>query len=113
MNHVTLNAVPTLDELLANPIKTASLPPEAAKVLLAGVAGLLPMLIAQASRPVEQPNAVQTPLKWISVEEAASRFGVTPRWLYKHKHQLPSSSPSRKVLLFDEMKLAKWFAAQK
>ncbi len=47
--------------------------------------------------------------RWLTAEEAARIFPVTPRWLYRHKKQLPHSQPSRKKLLFPEDKLRSWF----
>jgi hypothetical protein len=51
--------------------------------------------------------------KYLTVSEAAERFHVTPQWLYRHKKQLPHSQPSRKVLLFPEAAVQKWFASRK
>ncbi|MDH5641719.1 MAG: helix-turn-helix domain-containing protein [Nitrospira sp.] len=53
-----LGRVPTLDELLTNPGKVASLTPEAAQTLLIGLASIHPILIQRAlmggtSGPVE------------------------------------------------------------
>ncbi len=50
---------------------------------------------------------------YLNVHEAAARFHVTGKWLYKNKKKLPHSQPSRKVLLFPEQPLARWFAARK
>lgn len=48
--------------------------------------------------------------RYLSVEEVAERFRVTPRWVYRHKKQMPHSQPSRKMLLFPEAALQRWFA---
>ncbi len=50
---------------------------------------------------------------YLTVEEVAVRFGVTDRWLYRHKKQMPYSQPSRKTLLFPENAIEKWFASRK
>ena len=105
--------IPTLDDLISDPMKVASLPPETARAVLCGLAGLLPALIAQSSRNTEKPTLPPAPVRWLNVEQVAAQFGVTAQWLYRHKHQLPYSQPSRKVLLFDEQKLAKCLAAHK
>jgi len=103
----------SLDALTADPARAAQLPPEAARILLASIAGLLPILIA-ASAPGEHiTEAASDSERWLSVHEAAHQFHVTPRWLYRHKSQLPHSQPSRKVLLFPASKLERWFAARK
>jgi predicted DNA-binding transcriptional regulator AlpA len=51
--------------------------------------------------------------RYLNVAEVAERFHVTPKWLYRHKKQLPHSQPSRKVLLFPENAIQKWFANRK
>lgn len=60
-----------------------------------------------ADSPAPQP--VQ-PDRYLTVEEVAERFHVTPRWIYRHKKQMPHSQPTRKVLLFPETALQRWFA---
>lgn len=50
---------------------------------------------------------------YLTVEETAERFHVAPKWLYRHKRQMPHSQPSRKVLLFPEQAITKWFASRK
>ena len=49
---------------------------------------------------------------YLRVEEVVERFHVTPKWLYRHKKQMPHSQPSRKVLLFPEHAITKWFACR-
>jgi hypothetical protein len=49
---------------------------------------------------------------YLTVGEVCERFGVTTRWLYRHKNQMPHSQPSRKILLFPEQGIAKWFASR-
>jgi len=51
--------------------------------------------------------------RYLTVQEVVSRFGVTERWLYRHKRQMPHSQPSRKVLLFPEQAITKWIASRK
>lgn len=50
---------------------------------------------------------------YLTVEEVAERFHVTPRWLYRNKKHLPHSQPTRKTLLFPETALARWFAKRR
>lgn len=110
-NGAPLTAVPTLDELVSDPAKATELSPAVAQKLLIELTSLQPMLIAQSLRVVE--TASEQPEKWMTVAEAAAQFGVTPVWLYRHKRQLPHSQPSRKVLLFPEERLRRWFAGRK
>ena len=51
--------------------------------------------------------------RYLTVPEVVARFSVTAKWLYRHKRQMPHSQPSRKVLLFPEKAIEKWFAGRK
>lgn len=81
--------------------------------------GLLEQLKAQAWARMTSPQAAapkSTQIengKYLTVSEAAERFHVTPQWLYRHKKQMPHSQPSRKLLLFPEAAIQKWFASRK
>jgi predicted DNA-binding transcriptional regulator AlpA len=105
--------IPTLDQLVLDPGKVLTLPPGIARTLLCGLAGVLPVLIAQSGKDSGKADAPATPEKFLNVAEVVERYGVTEQWLYRHKRELPHSQPSRKVLLFPEEKLRKWFANQK
>jgi len=61
------------------------------------------------SAPAPQPDNG----RYLTVKDVVTRFGVTDRWLYRHKKKLPHSQPSRKVLLFPEKATEKWFASRK
>lgn len=64
---------------------------------------------------MSQPTSPQTieETRYLTVEEVAERFHIAPKWLYRHKKQMPHSQPSRKVLLFPEQAVTKWFASRK
>ncbi len=47
--------------------------------------------------------------RWLTPAQAAKIFAVSERWFYRHKKRLPHSQPSRKVLLFPEESLRRWF----
>ena len=106
---MTLVAVPTLDELSKYPHLATTLPPDCARTVLASLAGLLPVLIAQASQDTGHAEAA-APERMLTVEETAQRY---ERWLLRHKKSMPHSQPSRKTLLFPETRVAKWFATRK
>jgi hypothetical protein len=81
------------------------------------VIGLLEGLKAQAWAKMTspQPTALKSashaePVKYLTVAEVVERFKVTEAWLYRHKKKMPHSQPSRKVLLFPEAAIEKWFA---
>ncbi len=51
--------------------------------------------------------------RYLTVTEVCERYGTSPKWLYRHKKQMPHSQPSRKVLLFPEKGIEKWFASRR
>jgi hypothetical protein len=51
--------------------------------------------------------------QYLTVAEVVERFKVTEAWLYRHKKKMPHSQPSRKILLFPEQPITKWFASRK
>ncbi len=61
-------------------------------------------------QPCGPPGPGET--RYLTANEAAERFHVPLRWLYRHKHQMPHSQPSRKILLFPEGAITKWFATR-
>ncbi len=60
-----------------------------------------------------EPPPIGDQGRYLTVQEVANRFGVTDKWLYRHKKKLPHSQPSRKVLLFPEKATERWFANRK
>jgi hypothetical protein len=83
----------------------------------AALIGEMEKLKALAWGKMLQGEPLSIPLpdaaRYLTVEEVAERFHVTPKWLYRHKMQMPHSQPSRKVLLFPEQAITKWFASRK
>jgi hypothetical protein len=53
------------------------------------------------------------PTVYLTVDEVVEKFHVSRQWLYRHKKQMPHSQPSRKVLLFPEQAVTKWFASRR
>ena len=71
---------------------------------------------ARMMQPTSPPPAAalaQQSGHYLTVEEVVVRFHVTAKWLYRHKNQMPHSQPSRKILLFPELAITKWFASKK
>lgn len=103
-----------LAAVLADPGRVHQLGVEDAAVLLAQVAAIQATLAARVAS-IAQPGPVrrQEEDRLISVEDAAGRLGVTPRWLYRHAPRLPFARRlSRKALRFSELGLKRWQAAQ-
>lgn len=108
-----LTDIPTMDQMIAEPSRVATLPPEVARTFLISWATVQPLLIMQALKDIGQAEAPTTPERFLTVVETVARFGVTRRWLYAHAKQMPHSQPSRKTLLFPERAVTKWFASRK
>ena len=71
------------------------------------------MRMLQSGQVETSPVTSSEAGKYLTVDEVAERFHVTPRWLYRHKRQMPYSQPSQKVLLFPEQSITRWFASRK
>ncbi len=84
-------------------------------VLLGELERLKAIAWAKALNPVPSISSKVPEVqdRYLTVPEVAQRFGVTEKWLYRHKAQMPHSQPSRKVLLFPERAIERWFAARK
>lgn len=103
-----------LTAVLTDPGRVHQLGVEDAAVLLAQVAAIQATLAARVAS-IAQPGPArrQEDDRLISVEDAAARLGVTPRWLYRHAPRLPFARRlSRKALRFSELGLKRWQAAQ-
>ena len=81
-----LTDIPTLDQLIAEPSKTLSLPPDIARRYLSALANLQPLLIAQSERGAKIPVPDDA---LIGVEEVAGLIGLSPSWVEKHPDALP------------------------
>ncbi len=101
--------IPTLDELLQDPVKAASLPPEAARTVLCGLAGLLPVLIAQSSRGIDKPHVED---RLLAIDEAAAILGKTTDWLYRRADTLPFVIREGRLLRFSHSGIQKYIQAR-
>lgn len=85
--------------------------------LLARLAALQVALIARLPEISAQETGEKAmPLedRLLTVEEAAEKLGVIPRWLYRNKGNLPFTRQlSRKKLRFSEAGLKKWIASRR
>lgn len=105
-------AQPSLDDLLRDPGRVHELPATVAQELLGRLAGLLELLRLRLLQP-PPPSGPETD-RLLTVEEAAERLGVSPRWLYRHAGRLPFARRlSRKALRFSEVGLRRWQAARR
>lgn len=101
--------IPTLDELVKDPVKVASLPPEAARTVLCGLAGLLPVLIAQSSRGTDKPHVED---RLLTIDQAAEILGKTTDWLYRRADALPFVIREGRLLRFSHSGIQKYIQAR-
>ena len=116
----------SLDELLADPSALSRVSSLQAAALLGRLSSVQAMLVERvASRVVEElpsspaagPAAPPTP--WseadlLTVDEAATMFRVSPRWLYRHAKDLPFARKlSRKVLRLSRSGITRWLATKR
>jgi hypothetical protein len=59
------------------------------------------------------PAAERAETHYLTVKEIAEQFHVNPKWVWRHKKQMPHSQPSRKILLFPMEGITKWFASRR
>jgi predicted DNA-binding transcriptional regulator AlpA len=101
--------IPTLDELVKQPARVATLPPDAAQTLLYEVAALLPILIAQSSRNTEKQQEED---RLLAVDQAAEILGKTPDWIYRRADQLPFVVREGRLLRFSRSGIQKYIQAR-
>jgi predicted DNA-binding transcriptional regulator AlpA len=95
-------AIPTLDELAANPERASALPPAALQSLLCRCVSLQSALLGALLSATAETNrhAAEEPDSLIDVEAAAQRLGVSRDWLYHHARQLPFTVHQGRLLRF-------------
>lgn len=95
-------AVPTLDELAADPTRATALPATTlhgllCRCLTAQTALLGALLTASARASTETTGE---PDRLLDVTAAAERLGVSTDWLYHHARQLPFTVRNGRLLRF-------------
>ena len=92
-------AVPTLDELAAEPERATILPRATIQTLLHRCVGVQTILLAalaasEPSRTDSEPDSL------LDVTTAAGRLGVSRDWVYHHWRQLPFTVRQGRLLRF-------------
>ena len=104
-----------LRSLCTDPSRLAALTPEQERTLVANVRAV----VGEEPQPRPALALVSTAPAWseddlLTIDEAAARLRVSPRWLYRHAKTLPFSRKlSRKVLRFSRVGLARWLATRR
>jgi hypothetical protein len=104
-----------LRSLCTDPSRLAALTPEQERNLVASVRA-----VVGEEQPLRPAVAlVSTAAAWseedlLTIDEAAARLRVSPRWLYRHAKTLPFSRKlSRKVLRFSRVGMVRWLATRR
>jgi predicted DNA-binding transcriptional regulator AlpA len=93
-------AVPTLDELAADPARATTLPPAVAEALQTKCLLVLNALWGRCLAARATPEVASEPDSLIDVTAAAERLGVSRDWLYHHARQLPFTVRQGRLLRF-------------
>lgn len=115
MSTITTDPRVTLAALVQRPETAGEVASAQIPALLAALAGLQGALLARLV--VEQngngAHAAQTPASpeaYLTADEAAARFRVTRRWLYRHAVQMGAHRLSRKAIRFSEAGIRRYLA---
>jgi hypothetical protein len=90
-----------------------TIPADKIPIALAQLAAVQTTLTARLiAAPVQHQECED--VNWLSVDQAASKIGRSPRWFYRKAKSLPFVKRlSRKVLLVSEQGMIRWIAVQK
>ncbi len=111
--------VPTLVELLADPMRGRDLAPREAAELLVSLAALQASLVARVvDRAIEKPmagaEAEPPPDRLLTVGQLAKMLEVKPRWIYCHADEIPGLKRlTRRTMRFRESPVLRWMASKK
>src|SRR5262245_9099851 len=104
--------VPNLDELAADPTKTATLHPETARVLTFRCLALLAAL-ASVTGVTHGPTTLEAEQdRLLTVEDAARTLGVSKDWLYRRAEKLPFTIRLGRTLRFSAHSLARYIRSR-
>lgn len=111
-------AVPTLDELAADPERAASLPAPVLQALLTRCGALHATLVgaltvAAAQNRNDRSGHEQMEDRLLDVTTAAERLSTTPDWLYRHASQLPFTVRAGRLLRFSSHEIDRYIRERK
>lgn len=107
-------AMPTLDELVADPTRATALPATVLHELLCHCAAVQSVLLgalltASARASTDAPAA---PDRLLGVAAAAEGLGASKDWLYHHAHQLPFTVRQGRMLRFGSHSIDRYISAR-
>lgn len=111
---ITPVAVPTLDDLAADPTRATALPPAVLQALLCQCTTLQTTLLGAllSAAATRTGQAAEEPDSLIDVAAAAERLGVSKDWLYHHAHQLPFRVQQGRLLRFSTAGIARYIRSR-
>jgi len=89
---------------------------EAPRVLceLAAVQTVIAAKLSESAPATLETSKAASPGNYLTVEEVATRYKVSPRWLRERADRIPGATrPTRKCLRFHEGKFKRWFDSRK
>jgi len=101
----SLNKIPTLEELAAQPELSQALAPDDAQKLswqcVSALNALMSIRLGMNGHPAHPKATPEEP--WLTTQEVCTRYGkaFTKRWLHDHREQLGGKKLSRKKLVFN------------
>ncbi len=101
--------IPTVAELIQDPAKAMTLPPETAKALWLDLLSLEKALAMRALMVVEKPHQED---RLLTVEQAADILGKTTDWLYRRADDLPFTIREGRLLRFSHNGIQKYIQAR-
>jgi hypothetical protein len=102
-------AVPTLDEVVADPTRASSLPAGSLQALLCRcVMAQTVLLGALVAGSAPRTDAPVEPDALLDVKEAAKRMASTKDWLYRHSRRLPFTVRNGRQLRFSAAGIARY-----
>ena len=110
----TPTAVPTLDELAANPERATALPANVLQGLLCSCVSLQSALLGALLSASADSNrrAAEEPDSLIDVDAAAQRLGASRDWLYHRARQLPFTVRQGRLLRFSTRGITRYIQAR-
>src|SRR5690242_5892593 len=97
----------TLADLAAQPSRIDELTPEQARGQLVMIASLQPLLLARA---LAVGGAASAGDRLLKIDEAATRLGQSPDWVYRRAPRLPFTVRQGRGLRFSERGLTAYIA---
>ena len=105
-----LGAVPTLADLLNDPLKINGLPRKAIPCLRGELAQLDTLLLCRLLEAKDQTDGAVDGDQLLNIGEASSRLGISPDYLYRHHKNLSFTRRVGRKLLFSTKGIEKYIS---